>query len=135
MAHFNGKYKLESSENFDQFMQALGVNYLLRKVGNTTKPTLTIETDGKHFKFLSESTFKNIKVEFNLDEEYEDSSPDGRKTKNTVSLKDDKLTQTEKSLDGKGKEVTYIRELTDNGDLKVTCILDDIKATRLYKKV
>ncbi|XP_038059815.1 myelin P2 protein-like [Patiria miniata] len=134
MAHFKGTYKLDTSENFEPFMQALGVNVLLRKVGTTTKPTLKIETDdGKHFKFISESTFKNIKTEFTIGEEYEDTSPDGRKTKNVVTLNENKLTQLEKPRDGKGKEVTYIRELTESGDLKVTCILDDIVATRLYK--
>ncbi|XP_022108882.1 fatty acid-binding protein, liver-like [Acanthaster planci] len=136
MAQFSGKYKLDNSENFEQFMQALGVNVLLRKVGSTTKPTLTIQTDdGKHFKFITESTFKNITVEFTLGEEYEATSQDGRETKNVVTLNDDKLTQIEKPRDGKGKQVTYIRELTESGDLKVTCILDDIVATRLYKRI
>jgi len=136
MTEFNGKYKLDKSENFEQFMEALGVNFALRKLGNTTKPTLTVTTeDGKHFVFNSESTFKNIKVEFNLGEEFDDTSPDGRKTKNVVTMEDSKLTQVEKPRDGKGKDVTYVRELTEDKDLKVTCTIGDVVSTRLYKRL
>jgi uncharacterized cupredoxin-like copper-binding protein len=136
MTEFNGKYKLDNSTNFEEFMQALGVNFAMRKIGMTTKPTLTISTeDGKKFTFNSESTFKNIKIEFTLGEEYEDTSPDGRKTKNVVTMENNKMTQLEKSRDGNGKEVTYVRELTDDKDLKVTCTIGDIVCTRLYKRL
>ena len=59
-----------------------GVNFMLRKVGNSTKPLVTMSTeDGKVFNFLSESTFKNVKLQFTLGVEYSDTTPDGRKTK------------------------------------------------------
>ncbi|XP_071790941.1 fatty acid-binding protein, liver-like [Asterias amurensis] len=133
MAQFNGKYKLDKSENFDEFMTAMGVNFMLRKVGNSTKPVVTMSTeDGKVFNFLSESTFKNVKLQFTLGEEYSDTTPDGRKTKNIINMVDNKLVQTEKPADGKGKEVTYIREITESGDMKLTCKIDDIVATRMY---
>ena len=37
-----GKYQLTESENFDKFMGALGVGYLVRKLGNQSKPLVTI---------------------------------------------------------------------------------------------
>ncbi|XP_033628303.1 fatty acid-binding protein, brain-like [Asterias rubens] len=135
MAQFNGKFKLDKSEKFDEFMAAMGVNFMLRKVGNSTKPLVTMSTeDGKVFNFLSESTFKNVKLQFTLGVEYSDTTPDGRKTKNVINMVDNKLVQNEKPADGKGKEVTYIREITESGDMKLTCKIDDIVATRMYLK-
>lgn len=37
-----GKYQMTTSENFDAFMAALGVGYLTRKLGNASKPLITI---------------------------------------------------------------------------------------------
>ena len=37
-----GKYQLTESENFDNFMGALGVGYLVRKLGNRSKPLVTL---------------------------------------------------------------------------------------------
>jgi len=41
-----GKWQMTSSENFDEFMAALGVSYLTRKLGNASKPLVTIEQLG-----------------------------------------------------------------------------------------
>jgi len=38
-----GKWQMTESENFDTFMAALGVGYLTRKLGNASKPLVTIE--------------------------------------------------------------------------------------------
>ena len=50
-------------------------------MGQVAKPTLTIEVEGKKMKMKSVSAVKTITLEFNLDEEFDDTTPDGRKTK------------------------------------------------------
>ena len=37
-----GKWQLTESDNFDNFMGALGVGYLTRKLGNKSKPLVTL---------------------------------------------------------------------------------------------
>ncbi|XP_072037834.1 myelin P2 protein-like [Amphiura filiformis] len=133
---FCGKYKLEKSENFDEFMKALGVNIALRKIGQVTKPQMTISQEGDQVTFFSESSFKNIKVTFKLGEDFNDTSPDGRKVINNITLDGNKLIQIEKPAAGEsGKEVTYVRDIDANGDLVVVCTTEGITCTRLYKKV
>lgn len=131
---FVGKFKLDTSENFDEFMKALGVNMALRKVGGVTKPTMTISKDGDSITFSSESTFKNYKATFKLGEEYEDTSPDGRKCKNTHTLVGGKIVQKESPVSGDGPSVTYEREIDGNGDLVVVCTTGTVSCKRIYKK-
>jgi len=54
-----GKWKLESSENFDEYMKALGVSYMARKMGGSAKPTLTITESGGKVTMKSEAMKTN----------------------------------------------------------------------------
>ena len=54
----------------------------MQKVGASVIPEVTIETaDGKHFKITTATSFTTVLVEFNLGEEFELTTADGRKTK------------------------------------------------------
>nr|ACM08998.1 Fatty acid-binding protein, brain [Salmo salar] len=70
-----------SSENFDDYMKALGVGFATRQVGNRTKPSLIINMDDQGMICLkSQSTFKTVEVKFNLNEPFEETTADDRKT-------------------------------------------------------
>lgn len=135
-AAFDGKYILHKSENFDAFMSALGVNYFLRKMGNTLTPELTIDVNDAHLKLTSVSTFKTTTLEFDVGKEFETTTVDGRKVRSTVTLEDGKLIQKEFTIGagGEDKNATYIRELDENKDLKVTCQVQNIECIRIYKR-
>ena len=81
MASLVGSWKLTTSENFDEFMKHLGVNFLTRKVGNTTKPTVTWSVDGDQWTFKTSSTFKSQELKFKLGETIDEETLDGRKVK------------------------------------------------------
>lgn len=62
-----GKWQMTASENFDAFMSALGIGYVTRKLGNASKPLVTIAeigSDSKEFSMKQESL---IKVRTRLD--------------------------------------------------------------------
>lgn len=86
-----------------------GVGILTRKVGNSVRPVveLTQESDGK-LKLSSKSTFRNASISFNLGEEFDEETLDGRKVKSTITLEGNKLIQIQKN----GKEMETIREFT-----------------------
>ncbi|XP_071480657.1 fatty acid-binding protein, liver-like [Diadema antillarum] len=136
-AEFVGKFKLEKSDNFDDFMKALGVGYVLRKVGNSVYPELTISNENDHVTLTSVSTFKTTTLEFDLNKEFQTTTVDGRKVRSTVTLEDKKLVQKEYPLEGndESKNCVYIRELDANNDLKITCTVGDIECVRLYKRL
>ncbi|KAL4143519.1 hypothetical protein QTP88_005842 [Uroleucon formosanum] len=132
-AFINKKYKLSSSEKFDEYMKALGVGMMTRKLGNTVSPVveLTKSDDGK-FVLSSNSTFKNSSIAFKLNEEFDEETPDGRKVKSTIIQDGNKLVHTQKC--DKHNDTTIVREFEPE-QLKMVLTVDDITCTRIYKPV
>ena len=82
---------------------------MTRKLGVSVTPTVELsqEADGK-LTLSSKSSFKNVSITFNLNEEFEEVTPDGRRVKSVVTVDGNKLIQTQKN----GKETLTIREFT-----------------------
>lgn len=101
---FVGTWTLTSSENFDDYMKEIGkfihprshhrctlidryfcvsgVNFATRQMGNLVKPNLVfhVAEDGL-ISLKAESTFKTTEIKFKLNEEFEETTADGRQTK------------------------------------------------------
>ncbi|XP_035528241.1 fatty acid binding protein 4b [Morone saxatilis] len=128
---FVGNWTLTSSENFDEYMKAIGVGFATRQMGNMAKPNLVISVDDAGVVSMkSESTFKTTEIKFKLNEEFDEATADGRNTKTTFTLENGKLVQLQ-SWDG--KKTTLEREIQD-GKLTAKCIMDDVVAMRTYEK-
>ncbi|MGH0138941.1 UNVERIFIED_CONTAM: hypothetical protein FKN15_068064 [Acipenser sinensis] len=107
---FCATWKLVDSQNFDDYMKALGVGFATRQVGNVAKPTIIISQEGDKVVVKTQSTFKNTEISFKLGEEFDENTPDDRNCKSTVSQDGDKLVHVQK---WDGKETTFIREIKD----------------------
>jgi len=129
MSQFVGSWNLQSSENFDEYMKAVGVGAIMAKLGSTAKPTLTITIDGDNWVMKSETTFKTSKVEFQLGVEFDETTADDRKMKTTITLEGNKLIQ-----DQKGDIPSVITREVDGNKMLVTCKAKDVVATRHYLK-
>ncbi|SPP88413.1 probable fatty acid-binding protein [Drosophila guanche] len=131
MASFVGKkYKLEKSENFDEYMKELGVGLVLRKMGNSVSPTVEVTLDGDTYTLTTTSTFKTSAISFKLGEEFDEETLDGRQVKSIITLDGNKLTQEQKG----DKPSTIVREFTDS-DLTTTLTIGAVKSVRIYKAV
>ncbi|KAF7211125.1 fatty acid binding protein 4a [Nothobranchius furzeri] len=129
--NFVGTWKMISSENFDEYMKALGVGFATRQVGNRTKPNFVLSVDDQGTICMkSQSTFKTTEVKFKLNEPFEEITADDRKTKTVVTLENGKLMQKQ-SWDG--KETSIERDISD-GKLIARCIMGDVVAVRMYVK-
>lgn len=126
----NKKYKLASSENFDEVMKALGVGLVVRKMGNAVSPVIELTQNGDEYTLTSQSTFKNTSITFKLGEEFEEETPDGRTVKTVITQDGNKLVQVQKGQ----KETTIIREFNED-EVKMTLTVDDIVCTRIYKAI
>ena len=74
-----GKWQLTQSENFDEFMSALGVGYLTRKLGNASKPLVTVSQLGpREYEIKQESLVKTSATKFKIDEPFDETTADGR---------------------------------------------------------
>ncbi|XP_041101079.1 fatty acid binding protein 4a [Polyodon spathula] len=127
---FLGTWKMVTSENFDDYMKALGVGFATRQMGNMAKPSLIFSVENGILCMKSQSTFKTSEVKFKLGEEFDETTADDRKAKTTVTLENGKLVQ--KQL-WDGKQTVIERELKD-GKLIARCIMGDVVATRIYEK-
>ncbi|XP_059353902.1 fatty acid-binding protein, brain [Carassius carassius] len=127
---FCGTWKLVSSENFDEYMKALGIGFATRQVGNVTKPTLIISKEGDKVVQKTQSTFKNTEISFKLGEEFDETTVDDRHCKSTVVLDGDQLVHVQK---WDGKETTFVREIKD-GKMVMKLTFGDVVAVRTYEK-
>ncbi|XP_051908026.1 fatty acid-binding protein, brain [Hippocampus zosterae] len=127
---FCATWKLVDSDNFDEYMKALGVGFATRQVGNVTKPTVIISQEGDKVTIRTQSTFKNTEISFKLGEEFDETTADDRNCKSTVSMDGDKLVHVQK---WDGKETKFVREIKD-GKLVMNLTFEDIHAVRTYEK-
>ncbi|XP_073819318.1 fatty acid binding protein [Musca autumnalis] len=131
MACWEGKkYKLDKSENFDEYMKELGVGMVLRKMGNTVTPTVELKKEGDVYTFTTTSTFKTSSISFKLGEEFDEETLDGRKVKSICTMEGNTLTQEQKG----DKPSTIVREFSDS-EMTTTLTIGDIKSVRVYKAI
>ncbi|XP_076990993.1 fatty acid-binding protein, liver [Tamandua tetradactyla] len=126
--NFSGRYQLQSQENFEPFMKAIGMPDDLIQKGKDIKGVSEIVQDGKHFKFTISTGSKVIQNTFTLGEECELETMTGEKVKTVVQLEgDNKLVTTFKGI----KSVSEF-----NGDtVTSTMTLGDIVFKRISKRI
>ncbi|XP_029170045.1 sodium/calcium exchanger regulatory protein 1 isoform X2 [Nylanderia fulva] len=122
------RYKLSSSENFDDYMKALGVGMVTRKMGATVSPVVELTEKDGEYTLKTTSTFKSAEIKFKLGEEFDEETVDGRKVKSICTLEGNKLVQVQKG----DKTTTIEREFAPT-EMKAIMKVDDIVCTRVYK--
>ncbi|XP_058791326.1 fatty acid-binding protein, muscle isoform X1 [Phymastichus coffea] len=129
MPEFLGKkYKLATSENFDELMKALGVGLVTRKMGAAVSPVVEVTEKDGEYTMKTQSTFKNSEIKFRLGEEFNEETPDGRKVKSIITLDGNKMTHIQKG----DKDTVIEREFTPT-EMKAVMKVDDVVCTRVYK--
>ncbi|CAI5779325.1 acid-binding 5-like [Podarcis lilfordi] len=128
---FLGRWRLVSSDGFDEYMKQLGVGMAMRKMGSMAKPDVIITKDGDTFHVKTESTFKTSEFSFKLGEKFNEETLDGRKTQTLITLDDNNVLTQHQEWDG--KETTITRKIVD-GKLIVECVMNSAKCTRVYQK-
>ncbi|XP_041971967.1 fatty acid-binding protein, muscle-like [Aricia agestis] len=136
MDEFLGKkYKLKSSENFEEYLKFIGVGLVSRKLATTVSPVcvLTKNDDGS-YNLAMTTTVRNMILTFTLGEEFSEERPDGTKVQSLMIWKGTELiqTQTKKS----GRKSTHIRKFSPT-TLTVTTTADGWNGTcvRVYELI
>ncbi|XP_067650808.1 fatty acid-binding protein homolog 6-like [Haliotis asinina] len=135
MAALLGNWQLERHENMDEYMKAVGVNIILRKMGLSITSYEEIKQDGDNWEIHITSTFKNAHLIFKLGEEFDEETMDGRKVKSTIVLEGDKLIHHQTAVKEDGENSTITREL--EGDTLVitfVALKKNVTAKRFYKR-
>lgn len=124
------KYKLTSSQNFEEYLKEMGVNYILRKIASLQKPVFSITKNNSEYTYHFSSAFINYNVSFTPGIEFKYKTPDGRYVKSIIEIKNNTINEIQKN----GIYTTITRIFQDN-KLIVTFKVNDITCTRSYETV
>ncbi|XP_068536715.1 fatty acid-binding protein, intestinal [Anas acuta] len=129
---FNGTWKVDRNENYEKFMETMGVNVMKRKLGAHDNLKITIQQDGNKFIVKESSNFRTIDIEFTLGVSFEYSLADGTELTGSWNLEGDKLVGTFTRKDN-GKPLKAYREIVGD-ELVQTYVYEGVEAKRFFKK-
>ncbi|XP_031712715.1 fatty acid-binding protein, liver-type [Anarrhichthys ocellatus] len=125
---FSGKYQLESQENFESFMKAIGLPDELIQKSKDIKSISEIEEDGDNFKVTVTTGSKVLVNTFKIGEEAELETLTGEKAKAVVQRDGNKLMVSLKGIES-------VTELVDGNTIVNTMTLGSIVYKRTSKRM
>ena len=128
-----GSWDYVDGENFDDYMKEIGVGLTTRLAAKGIKPRLIISEAGGKWTVRAESSIKTTSYDFTPDVEFNETTPDGREVKSTISFKGDKWVHT--SIDKNSKKSVVTRYVDDKGQQMINMECGSVKARRWYKRV
>ncbi|KHN74594.1 Fatty acid-binding -like protein 5 [Toxocara canis] len=135
---FVGEWDLEFSENFAEYLEDVGVNPFLRAIATSARPTICISIEDGKWTIKTKTAMRTLVLEFRLDEEFEDCTPDGRQMISIVRKIDDRRLEQRQQPKKKGQVASLItRYIDDEGHFVVElCALkqNGHTARRVHRK-
>ncbi|MGH0154311.1 UNVERIFIED_CONTAM: hypothetical protein FKN15_026869 [Acipenser sinensis] len=89
---FNGKYEIESQENYDEFLKKIGIPDDIIEKGRNFKIVTEVIQNGNEFTWSQVYPGKTMTNKFVIDQESEMETMAGKKFKATVTLEGGKIT-------------------------------------------
>ncbi|EHB18681.1 Fatty acid-binding protein, intestinal [Heterocephalus glaber] len=129
---FNGTWKVDRNENYDKFMEKMGINMVKRKLAAHDNLKLIIMQEGNKFTVKESSTFRDIEVGFELGVNFNYSLADGTELSGSWNLEGDKLVGKFKRVDN-GNELIAVREIIGN-ELNQSYTYEGVEAKRIFKR-
>lgn len=154
-----GIFDYESSVNFDSYLAALGVNYVLRKLAGLASPTVTISNtcqDAAHVSYLllynhesractffapqhdcewtirTDTIFKSHEVTFKLNEEKQDVTMDDRKVAFVIyQPKSNQWVEVQKDHENITTSIT--RDFYED-NMRVALLVNDVGAVSFFRR-
>ncbi|XP_036438889.1 fatty acid-binding protein, intestinal [Colossoma macropomum] len=74
---FNGTWKVDRNENYEKFMEQMGINLVKRKLAAHDNLKITLEQTGDKFHVKEVSAFRTLELDFTLGGTFEYSLADG----------------------------------------------------------
>ncbi|XP_003800109.1 fatty acid-binding protein, intestinal [Otolemur garnettii] len=129
---FDGTWKVVRNENYDKFMEKMGINLVKRKLAAHDNLKLIITQEGNKFTVKESSNFRNVDIVFELGVTFNYSLADGTELTGTWTLEGNKLVGKFKRIDN-GNELNAVREIL-GGELVQTYMYEGVEAKRIFKK-
>ncbi|XP_073513386.1 retinoid-binding protein 7 [Phyllobates terribilis] len=130
---FSGTWNMVGNENFDRYLQSLGIDIVTRNLAKLIKPQKIIIQNGESFEIQTQSSLRSYRVQFTLGQEFDEDTKglDNRKCKSLVTLDNGRLICVQK---GEKKNRGWTHWI--NGDdlhLELSC--EDQVCKQVYRRV
>lgn len=126
-----GRWGMVSSENYGQFLLAMGVGMIQRNLLEKQKPTIIIQINDGVWTIQTETALKSTESRFKLGEEYYEETEDGRKALCVGTIEDDKLVIARRF----GDETSTITSEFHPEEMKQVYTAKGITSTRIFKRL
>nr|ADD38364.1 Fatty acid-binding protein [Lepeophtheirus salmonis] len=134
MVSLEGIYKRTKSENYDAFLEKIGLNFLVRPVACLSSSTFTISyiIEGK-LRFKTETPLQTTEFEFCVGEDWVETLSGDYMLDCSATLKDNILTIIQTPRDAPDKEITFVREFSEEG-MDLTITIEDVVYKQYYTR-
>ncbi|KAM8883946.1 cellular retinoic acid-binding protein 2b [Synchiropus splendidus] len=134
---FSGKWKMKSSENFEELLKAMGVNMFLRKiaVAAASSPAVEITQQGENLSIKTSTSVRTTQISFTVGQSFNENTVDGRPCTSVPTWETDSKIRCEQTLQkGEGPKTSWTREVTNDGEMILTMTAGDVVCTRVYER-
>ncbi|XP_023685495.1 fatty acid-binding protein, intestinal isoform X1 [Paramormyrops kingsleyae] len=129
---FDGTWKVDHNENYDKFMEQMGISMVKRKLAAHDNLKITIQHNGDKFHVKEISTFRTLEIDFTLGVTFEYSLADGTELSGSWILEGETLKGKFTRKDN-GKELLTTRVICGD-ELVQTYSYDGVDAKRIFKR-
>ncbi|XP_027003360.1 fatty acid-binding protein, intestinal [Tachysurus fulvidraco] len=129
---FNGTWKVDRNENYDKFMEQMGINLVKRKLAAHDNLKITLEQNGDKFHVQELSTFRTLELDFTLGVTFQYSLADGTELSGSWVMEGDVLKGRFVRKDN-GKTLTTVRTIVGD-ELVQSYSYEGVEAKRIFKK-
>ncbi|TRY83008.1 hypothetical protein DNTS_006402 [Danionella cerebrum] len=129
---FNGTWKVDRNENYEKFMEEMGVNMVKRKLASHDNLKITLEQTGDKFQVKESSTFRTLEINFTLGVTFDYSLADGTELTGAWVMEGDTLKGTFTRKDN-GKVLTTTRNIVGD-ELVQVYSYEGVEAKRIFKR-
>ena len=131
-----GKYERVSEEQYDDFLKALGVNFMLRKAATVSTPVMEVSELGGVWSIKTSTSLKAMELKFKIGEAFDETTPDGREVSAIVTLEGNKFISEQTAKKSGQKSTKTVREFTGSECIvTMTIIGSDVVCVQKFKKL
>ena len=134
-----GKYNCASSEHFNEFLQELGLNFILRKATTASNPELEVTYDpiSEIWLFKTSTFLKRIRSKFKLGEEFDEQTLDGREVRATITKEGDSFISIQIAKKEGEKSTKVVHKFQGNECIITSYVIDsttDLTCRQVFRK-
>lgn len=129
---FNGTWKVDRNDNYEKFMEQMGINMVKRKLAAHDNLKITLQQDGNTFHVKESSSFRTLEMDFTLGVTFDYSLADGTELSGSWSMEGEMLKGVFVRKDN-GKQLTTTR-IVEGDELVQSYNYEGVDAKRIFKR-